>query len=92
MCHPPKDGQQVQAAVLEERSHDLIFQLSQDWDGKKKEDQVIIPKEHLEQLGERRASPDGGPVPSLYRRGHPAAHSPHALALVHKPGNRRVAA
>ena len=45
-----KDGQQVQAAVLEERSHDMIFQLSQDWDGKKKEDQVIIPKERLERL------------------------------------------
>jgi uncharacterized membrane protein YraQ (UPF0718 family) len=50
-----KDGQQVQATVLEERSHDLIFQLSQDWDGKKKEDQVTIPKERLERL-EREAS------------------------------------
>ena len=36
--------------VLEERSHDLIFQLSQDWGDKKKEDQVIIPKENLERL------------------------------------------
>jgi len=45
-----KDGQQVKAVVLEERSHDMIFQLDQDWDGKKKEDQVIIPKERLERL------------------------------------------
>jgi uncharacterized membrane protein YraQ (UPF0718 family) len=45
-----KDGQKVQAVVLEERSHDMIFQLTQDWDGKKKEDQVIIPKERLERL------------------------------------------
>jgi uncharacterized membrane protein YraQ (UPF0718 family) len=45
-----KDGQKVEAVVLEERSHDLIFQLSQDWDGKKKEDQVTIPKERLERL------------------------------------------
>jgi uncharacterized membrane protein YraQ (UPF0718 family) len=45
-----KDGQQVQAVILEERSHDMIFQLAQDWDGKKKEDQVIIPKERLERL------------------------------------------
>ena len=45
-----KDGQKVQAVVLEERSHDLVFQLSQDWDGKKKEDQVTIPKERLERL------------------------------------------
>jgi len=45
-----KDGQQVQAVVLEERSQDMIFQLAQDWDGKKKEDQVIIPKERLERL------------------------------------------
>jgi hypothetical protein len=45
-----KDGRQVQAVVLEERSHDMIFQLSQDWDGKKKEDQVTIPKERLERL------------------------------------------
>jgi uncharacterized membrane protein YraQ (UPF0718 family) len=44
------DGQQVQAVVLEERSHDMIFQLAQDWDGKKAEDQVIIPKERLERL------------------------------------------
>jgi uncharacterized protein len=44
------DGQQVQAVVLEERSHDMIFQLTQDWDGKKAEDQVIIPKERLERL------------------------------------------
>jgi uncharacterized protein len=36
--------------ILEERSHDMIFQLAQDWDGKKKEDQVIIPKERLERL------------------------------------------
>jgi len=45
-----KDGRQVQAVVLEERSHDMIFQLAQDWDGKKKEDQVTIPKERLERL------------------------------------------
>ncbi len=45
-----KDGQQVQAVVLEERSHDLIFQLSQDWGDKQKDDQVIIPKERLERL------------------------------------------
>ncbi|MEW6659796.1 MAG: permease [Thermodesulfobacteriota bacterium] len=45
-----KDGQQVQAVVLEERAQDMIFQLSQDWDGKKKEDQVTIPKERLERL------------------------------------------
>jgi hypothetical protein len=45
-----KDGQQVQAVVLEERSQDMIFQLNQDWDGKQKEDQVIIPKERLERL------------------------------------------
>jgi uncharacterized membrane protein YraQ (UPF0718 family) len=44
------DGQQVQAAVLEERSHDMIFQLSQDWDGKKQEDQVTIPKARLQRL------------------------------------------
>jgi uncharacterized membrane protein YraQ (UPF0718 family) len=44
------NGQQVQAVVLEERSHDMIFQLSQDWEGKKKEDQVIIPKERLQRL------------------------------------------
>ena len=45
-----KDGQKIQAVVLEERSHDLIFQLDQDWNGKQKEDQVIIPKERLERL------------------------------------------
>ncbi|MFZ5448419.1 MAG: permease [Thermodesulfobacteriota bacterium] len=45
-----KDGQQIQAVVLEERSHDLIFQLSQDWEGKQKEDQMVIPKERLERL------------------------------------------
>ncbi len=44
------DGQQVQAVVLEERSHDMIFQLSQDWEGKNKEDQVVIPKERLQRL------------------------------------------
>ncbi len=45
-----KDGQKVQAVVLEERSDDMIFQLAQDWDGKKPEDQVILPKERLERL------------------------------------------
>jgi hypothetical protein len=45
-----KDGQKVQAVVLEERSQDMIFQLAQDWDGKKKEDQVTIPKERLQRL------------------------------------------
>jgi uncharacterized membrane protein YraQ (UPF0718 family) len=45
-----KDGQQVQAVVLEERSHDMIFQLAQDWDGKQEEDQVIISKERIERL------------------------------------------
>ncbi len=45
-----KDGQKVEAVVLEERSNDLIFQLAQDWDGKKKEYQVTIPKERLERL------------------------------------------
>jgi len=45
-----QDGQQVQAVVLEERSHDMIFQLSQDWEGKQKEDQVVIPKERLSRL------------------------------------------
>jgi hypothetical protein len=44
------DGQQVQAVVLEERSHDMIFQLSQDWEGKNKEDQIVIPKERLQRL------------------------------------------
>jgi hypothetical protein len=44
------DGQQVQAAVLDERSHDMIFQLEQDWEGKKIEDQVIIPKERIQRL------------------------------------------
>lgn len=45
-----QDGQKVQAVVLEERSQDMIFQLAQDWDGKKKEDQVILPKERLQRL------------------------------------------
>jgi uncharacterized membrane protein YraQ (UPF0718 family) len=45
-----QDGQQVQAVVLEERAHDMIFQLSQDWEGKQKEDQVVIPKERLSRL------------------------------------------
>jgi hypothetical protein len=49
------DGRQVQAAVLEERSHDMIFQLSQDWGDKKKEDQIIIRKERLVRL-ERESS------------------------------------
>ena len=44
------DGQQVQASVLDERSQEMIFQLEQDWDGKKKEDQVVIPKERLQRL------------------------------------------
>ncbi|MBM4285188.1 MAG: permease [Deltaproteobacteria bacterium] len=44
------DGRQVQAVVMEERSHDLIFQLSQDWDGKKKDDPVTIPKERVQRL------------------------------------------
>jgi len=44
------DGQQVKAVVLEERAHDMIFQLSQDWQGKQKEDQVIIPKERFSRL------------------------------------------
>jgi len=45
-----KDGQKVKAVVLEERSLDMIFQLAQDWDGKKKEEQIILPKERLEHL------------------------------------------
>jgi hypothetical protein len=45
-----KDGQKIQAVVLEERSHDLIFQLSQNWGDKQKEDQIIIPKGRLERL------------------------------------------
>jgi uncharacterized membrane protein YraQ (UPF0718 family) len=45
-----KDGQKVKAVVLEERSLDMIFQLAQDWDGKKKEEQIILPKERLERL------------------------------------------
>ncbi len=45
-----KDGQQVKAVVLEERAHDMIFQLSQDWQGKQTEDQVVIPKERLSRL------------------------------------------
>src|SRR3989339_2057585 len=44
------DGQKVQAVVLEEHAHDMVFQLSQDWEGKQKEDQVIIPKERLSRL------------------------------------------
>jgi uncharacterized protein len=44
------DGQQVQAVVLEERAHDMIFQLSQDWGDKHKEDHVILPKEQIERL------------------------------------------
>ena len=45
-----QDGQQVQAVVLEERSADMIFQLSQDWGDKHPEDHVIIPKEQIERL------------------------------------------
>jgi len=45
-----QDGQQVQAVMLEERSHDMIFQLSQDWSDKHPEDHVIIPKEQIERL------------------------------------------
>ena len=44
------DGQQVQAVVLEERAHDMIFQLSQDWGDKLKEDHVILPKERIARL------------------------------------------
>ncbi len=44
------DGQQVRAVVLEERAHDMIFQLNQDWDGKKKDEQVTFPKERLQRL------------------------------------------
>lgn len=44
------DGQQVQAVVLEERAHDMIFQLSQDWGDKLKEDHVILPKERIVRL------------------------------------------
>ncbi|MGQ9688969.1 MAG: permease, partial [Desulfobaccales bacterium] len=45
-----QDGQQIKAVVLEERSQDMVFQLAQDWEGKKKEDQVIFPKERLQRL------------------------------------------
>uniref|UniRef100_A0A7V4GA53 Permease n=1 Tax=Desulfobacca acetoxidans TaxID=60893 RepID=A0A7V4GA53_9BACT len=45
-----KDGQKIQATVLEERSQDMIFQLNQDWEGKKKDDQLILPKEKLQRL------------------------------------------
>ncbi len=45
-----RNGQQVQAVVLEERSHDMIFQLSQEWAGKQKDDQVILPKERVSRL------------------------------------------
>lgn len=45
-----KDGQQVKAVVLEERADEMIFQLSQDWEGKQQEDQVVIPKERLSHL------------------------------------------
>jgi len=45
-----QDGQQVKAVVLEERSADMIFQLSQDWGDKHPEDHVIIPKEQIERL------------------------------------------
>ncbi|MBW1992363.1 MAG: permease [Deltaproteobacteria bacterium] len=43
-----KDGQQVKAVVLDERAQDMVFQLSQDWGDKHKNEQVIIPKERLE--------------------------------------------
>jgi len=45
-----QDGGQVQAVVLEERAHDMIFQLAQDWQGKKKDDQVTLPKEKVARL------------------------------------------
>ncbi|MBM4287801.1 MAG: permease [Deltaproteobacteria bacterium] len=45
-----QDGQQVQAVVLEERSHDLIFQLAQEWGDKKKDDQLILLKEQVQRL------------------------------------------
>jgi len=44
------DGRQVKAVVLEERSLDMIFQLAQDFDGKKKDDQIILPKERFTRL------------------------------------------
>jgi len=45
-----KDGQQVQAVVLEEMADDMVFQLSQDWEGKKKEDQIVLKKSRIERL------------------------------------------
>uniref|UniRef100_A0A7C5AKB6 Permease n=1 Tax=Desulfobacca acetoxidans TaxID=60893 RepID=A0A7C5AKB6_9BACT len=44
------DGRQVKAVVLEERFHDMIFQLAQDFDGKKKDDQLIVTKERILRL------------------------------------------
>lgn len=45
-----KDGQKVAATVLEERAMDMIFQLNQDWAGKKKDEQIVVPKAQLAQL------------------------------------------
>ena len=45
-----KDGRRVAATLLEERAQDMIFQLNQDWDGNKKDDQITLPKERLEWL------------------------------------------
>jgi uncharacterized membrane protein YraQ (UPF0718 family) len=45
-----KDGQQVQAVVLEEMADDMVFQLSQDWEGKKKDDQIVLNKSRVERL------------------------------------------
>lgn len=44
------DGRQVKAVVLEERTHDLIFQLGQDFDDKKKDDQLTLTKDRIKGL------------------------------------------
>jgi uncharacterized protein len=44
------DSQTVQATVLEEMADVMIFQLAQDWEGKKQEEHVVIPKTRIDRL------------------------------------------
>ena len=45
-----RDGQAVQATVLEEMQDDMIFTLDQDWQGKQKSEQIVLAKDRIASL------------------------------------------
>jgi uncharacterized membrane protein YraQ (UPF0718 family) len=45
-----KDGQKVEATVMEEMQDEMIFSLEQDWEGHEKSDQIVLPKTRIAEL------------------------------------------